>query len=191
MTTTPDRLSEIARSLNRMQWLPTAEEVELGSAFFRHLKTIEEEPQPDFPRGLKQSDRLHTENLAVLARSVEKLRDELLPAWKNRLDGSSMIELVEQYVRGAQPLLPHAERLLGNWRGATLPAPTADQIAYEAKRLNISLEEGEANLRYWQAAHWEDEHNPCSLWDDLQPTWAYLWAVESTMTAALTGDTEY
>ncbi|MDX3224484.1 hypothetical protein [Streptomyces sp. ME19-01-6] len=191
MSTTPDRLSEIARSLNRLQWLPTAEETELGNAFFRHLKTIEEEPQPDFPRGLKQSDRLHTEHLAVLARSVEKVRDELLPAWKYRLDGSPMIELVEHYVRGAQPLLPHAERLLANWRDAILPALTADEIAYEAKRLNISPEEGEANLRYWQAAHWEEEHAPRALWDELQPAWSYLWAVESTMTAALTGDTEY
>ncbi|MEU1906554.1 hypothetical protein [Streptomyces hygroscopicus] len=191
MTTTPHRLCEIARSLNRLQWLPTAEEVELGIAFFQHVKTMEEQPQPDFPRGLQRWDRLHTENLDVLARTVEKLRDELLPAWKNRLDCSPMIELVEQYVCGAQPLLRHAERLLATWRGAALPAPTTDEIAYEAKRLNISLEQGEANLRYWKAVHWEEEHNPRSLWDELEPAWAYLGSVQATMMAALTGDTEY
>ncbi|MFF1422020.1 hypothetical protein [Streptomyces sp. NPDC058280] len=190
MTDAPDRLREIARSLNRRHWQPTVLEVAFGAAFFQRLKGLEEEPQPEFPRGADDWTRLHTENLAVLARTVTMAQDEL-SAWKDRLPGSPMVELVEQYVSAAQPLLPHAERLAAAWRGATLPEPTADEIAYEARRLNVSPEEGETNLRYWKAVRWEEEHNSSSLWDDLRPVWSYLGAVRTTMMAAVTGDTDY
>ncbi|MFJ9034535.1 hypothetical protein ACIRQP_40065 [Streptomyces sp. NPDC102274] len=191
MTKAPERLREIARSLNRRQWRPTPAEVELGSTFFHRVKELEEEPHPEFPRGADHWSRLHTENLVVLARTVTMARDELLSVWKDRLPGSPMVELVEQYVSGAEPLLPHAERLVAAWHGVTFPEPIADEIAYEAKRLNVSAEEGEANLRYWKAVRWEEKHHPESLWDDLRPAWSYLGAVRSTMMAAVTGDTDY
>ncbi|MEV6426063.1 hypothetical protein [Streptomyces sp. NPDC051662] len=128
----------------------------------------------------------------VLARTVTVAR-ELLSVWKDRLPGSPMVELVEQYVIGAEPLLLHTERLVAAWSGVTFPEPTADEIAYEARRLNVPAEEGEANLRYWKAVRWEEEaeHHPESLWDELSPVWFYLGAVRSTMMAAVTGDTDY
>ncbi|MFE7124986.1 hypothetical protein [Streptomyces sp. NPDC057617] len=191
MTQTPNRLSEIARSLNCMQWLPTAEEVDFGNAFFQQVKKAEEELCGDFPRGMHRWHRLRTEDFTALARTVTVVKNELLPAWRDRLPASPMVELVEMYVSGAQPVLPHAETLLAAWHDATLAEPSDADIAYEARRLNISSEQAAANFRFWKASHWEKEHFPRSLEDDLRPVWGYLIAVGSTLTAAVTGDTDY
>ncbi|MBV9025440.1 MAG: hypothetical protein JO362_16990 [Streptomycetaceae bacterium] len=126
----------------------------------------------------------------MLVRGVGAVRDEL-PAWRDRLPGSPMVELVELYISAAQPLLPHAEHLLTAWRDAALPEPTTDEITYEARRLDTTAEQAEANLRFWNARHWEESSNPRYLWDDLHPAWARLGAVRSTMAAAVTGDTDY
>ena len=191
MTITSDRLSDIARSLNRQQWQPTADEVSFGSTFFRRMKEVEEEPRPAFPRGTNWWDRLHTESFETLARVVVMVQDELLPAVRERLADSPMVELAGLYVSAAQPLLPHAERLLAAWHDAAPPAPTAAEITREAGRLNETAEQAETRLRYYNASHWEMETNPNGLWDDLRPAWAHLGAVRSTMMAAVTGDTDY
>lgn len=191
MTVTSDRLSEIARSLNRQQWQPTADEVAFGSTFFQRMKELEEELQSAFPRGTNWWDRLHTESFTAMARVVAMVRDELLPAWRERLADSPMVELAELYVSAAAPLLPHAERLLAAWHGAARPAPTAEEITREAGRLNVSAEQASSRLRFENASHWEEESNPRGLWDDLRPAWAHLGAVRSTMMAAVTGDTDY
>lgn len=194
MTTPPDdlRLSEIARSLNRREWRPTDEEVRVGGAFFDLVRPLERQPQPDFPYGRDWWERLHTENVTGLARSLSVLRDELLPGWREQLPTTSpMIELIELYIRGAQPLEQHADRVLDAWRAAVLPEPTADEIAYEARRLNVSADKGEIHLRYANAARWEKEPHRQRLWDELAPVWTYLGAVRSTMMAAVTGDVDY
>jgi hypothetical protein len=191
MTVASDRLSEIARSLNRQQWQPTADEVAFGSTFFQRMQQVEEEPDPAFPQGADWWERLHTESFHKLARVVAMVQDELLPAGRERLADSPMVELAELYVSAAAPLLPHAERLLAAWNDADLPAPTADRIVREAGRLNLPAEKAEARLRYDNASRWEEESNPHDLWDDLRPAWAHLGAVRSTMMAAVTGDTDY
>ncbi|MFI6283100.1 hypothetical protein [Streptomyces sp. NPDC050988] len=191
MTVTSDRLSEIARSLNRLHWQPTADEVAFGSAFFERMKEAEEEQRSAFPRGTNWWDRLHTESFATLARVVAMVQDELLPVWRERLTGSPMVELAELYVSAAEPLLPHAERLVAAWGNAAPPSPTADEIAREAGRLNLSAGLAERRIRFENASHWEEEGNPHGLWDDLRPAWANVSAVRSTMMAAVTGDTDY
>ncbi|NGO67079.1 hypothetical protein [Streptomyces boncukensis] len=190
MTTRPDRLSEIARSLNRREWLPTVEEVELGSAFFQQAKAMEEQ-HPDFPPGPERGDRLHVENLTVLARFVENAHDELVPQRRDRLPASPMIELVELYISGAQPLLLHAKRMRAAWHSATLPEPATHEIAREAWRLSVTQQQAEANLRYWNAVGWEEEHDPYARWDNPHPAWARLATIGSTMMAAVTGDVDY
>ncbi|WP_063794151.1 hypothetical protein [Streptomyces graminilatus] len=191
MTVTPDRLSEIARSLNRWQWQPTADEVAFGSTVFQRMKAVEEETRSTFPRGTDQWHRLHTENFDTLARVVAVVRDEVLPAGREQLADSPMVELAELYVSAAEPLLPHAQRLLAAWRDASLPAPTSEEVAREAQRWNVSAEQAESRMRFEYAAQWEEDANPRGLWDDLRPTWAHMGAVRSTMMAALTGDTDY
>lgn len=136
-------------------------------------------------------DRLHTESFATLARVVAMVRDELLPTWREQLADSPMVELADLYVSSADPLIPHAERLLAAWHDAALPAPTADEIAREARRLTVSAEQAESRLRFENASQWEKETNPRGLWDDLRLAWAHLGAVRSTMMAAVTGDTDY
>ncbi|MFK0154316.1 hypothetical protein ACIQVK_19850 [Streptomyces sp. NPDC090493] len=191
MTVTADRLSEIARSLNHRQWQPTAAEVAFGTSFFQQMKKMEDRPSYGFPRGASWWDRLHTENLDTLARVVAMMRDELPPGVREQLTGSPMVELAELYIDAAEPLLPHARRLLAAWHDAALPSPSAHTIAREAQRLNVSAEQAEGRLRYESACRWEKETNPRSLWDDLRPAWARLGAVRSTMMAAVTGDTDY
>lgn len=159
MSATPDRLSKIARSLNRHQWLPTADEVAFGSAFFQRMKEAEEQGSA-FPRGTAWWDRLHTESFATLARVIAMVQDELLPARRERLASSPMVDLAKLYASAAEPLLPHAERLLAAWGDAAPPAPTADEIAREAKRLNVSAEQAERHIRFENASHWEEEGNP-------------------------------
>lgn len=191
MTVASDRMSEIARSLNRQLWQPTAAEVAFGASFFQRLKEVEEEPRSAFPRGTSWWDHLHTENFDMLARVVAMVQDELLPAGRKQLADSPMTELAELYVSAAEPLLPHARRLVAAWHDAALPSPAADEIARTAERLNVSAEQAEDRLRYENASHWEKETNPRGLWDELRPTWAHVAAVRSTMKAAVTGDTDY
>lgn len=126
----------------------------------------------------------------MLARVVAVAQGEL-SAGRRRLADSPMVELVELYISAAQPLLPHAERMLAAWRDAAPPAPAADEIALEAARLNISAEQAEARLRFGNASRWEQESSAASPWNGLRPAWALLGAVRSTMTAAVTGDTDY
>ncbi|MEY9839566.1 hypothetical protein [Streptacidiphilus sp. EB103A] len=190
MTVTADRLNDIARSLNRRQWLPTADEVAFGSTFLRRMGEVEQEGA-GFPRGANWWDRLHTESFHALTRTVELLEVDLLPCGRARLPGSPIVELAELWLGSAQPLLPHAQRLLTAWHDAAPPEPTADMIARTARRLNVTDDLAEGRLRYEDAAHWEREGNALSLWDELRPLWAHLGAVRSTMTAAVTGDTEY
>jgi hypothetical protein len=102
-----------------------------------------------------------------------------------------MVELAELYISVAEPLLPHAQRLLAAWHDAALPAPTAEEIARAAERLNVSSEQAESRLRFENASRWEQDTNPRGLWDDLRPTWAHVGAVRSTLMAAVTGDTDY
>ncbi|MEU0215577.1 hypothetical protein ABZ281_10820 [Streptomyces sp. NPDC006265] len=162
------------------QWQSTADEVAFGSTFFQRMRQVEEEPDPVFPQGADWWQRLHTESFHTLARVVAMVQDELLPAGRERLADSPMVELAELYVSAAAPLLPHAERLLAAWNDADLPAPTAEKIAREAGRLNLPAEKAEARLRYENASRWEEETNPRDLWDDLRPAWAHLGAVRST-----------
>ncbi|AKH83967.1 hypothetical protein AA958_19245 [Streptomyces sp. CNQ-509] len=190
MSETADRLSEIAWSLNRREWQPTDEEIELASAFFEVLVKAQR-AVPDFPRGVDHGDRLYTESFAVLARRVEAVQAELLPAWRHRLDGSPMVELVELYAGAAQPLLPHAERLLTAWASTSFTEPTAREIADEARRLNITATQGEAHLAYLNASAWEEELFPPAILNDLLRIWDRLLAVAATMTAAVTGDTDF
>jgi hypothetical protein len=191
VTENPDRLGEIARSLNRCWWLPTVEEVEFGGAFFRLRRGVEEDPDSGFPRGLASWNCLRTEVFTALARTVRAVQEDLLPSWRHRLDGSPMVELVDLYVSAGRPILPHAEQLMAAWRDVSLPEPSAEEIAYEARRLNVTPEEGEVNLRFFNAHRWEQATVPRSLWDGLLPVSARLGAIQSTMMAAVTGDTEY
>jgi hypothetical protein len=139
MTQTPDqrRLSEIARSLNRYEWRPTAEEVTCGAEFFQLVQSLEEAEHPRFPRGTSAKPwtlRLRTENVAVLAEEITVLREESLPQWRERLAADSpMTELVDLYVRGAQPIVRHADAVLTAWEQATLPEPTAEEIGYRTR----------------------------------------------------------
>ncbi|MET9658148.1 hypothetical protein [Streptomyces sp. NPDC006510] len=190
MTFNSDRLSAIARSLNLTEWEPTPDEVTFGRAFFRRTDELEE-PSLAFPRGPEQGNHLHTEAFDATARKVALVQDELLPAWRERLAGSPMVELAELYVSAAAPLLPHAQRLLTAWRGVALPSPTAEDIARTAARRRISAEQAALLLRFENAAQWEKDTNPRDLWTGLLPVWANIGSVLSTMTAAITRDTYY
>ncbi|WP_326759099.1 hypothetical protein OHB35_15075 [Streptomyces phaeochromogenes] len=102
MTETPDqrRLIEIARSLNRSQWQPTDEEAKCGAVFFHLVKSMEEKERPGFPRRAEPwKPRLHTENVAVLAEEVTKLRDEFVPGWRERLPGGWPMTGAGRHVR--------------------------------------------------------------------------------------------
>ncbi|MGW0731867.1 hypothetical protein [Streptomyces sp. NPDC002851] len=195
MTETPDarRLIEIARSLNRYQWQPTDEEIECGAAFFHLVKGMEEKERPSFPRSTELwKPRLRTENVAVLAEEVAMLRDVFVPGWRDRLQGGSpMLELVDMYVRGAQPVVERAGDVLAAWRTAALPEPTCEDIAYRVRYSDASAEEVAAQLRYEGAARWEEESPRRSLWKEMEPSWNHLGAVRSTMMAAVSGDVEY
>ncbi|MDO0936550.1 hypothetical protein QQY66_34385 [Streptomyces sp. DG2A-72] len=197
MTETPDqrRLSGIARSLNRYEWSPTLEEIECGADFFKRAKTIEVAENPGFPRGPEPEPwkpRLHTENVAVLAQEVGMVQDELLPKWRARFPvGSTMVELIEMYIRGAQPIVQHADAVLTAWREAALPEPSDDELAYRTRYSGLSVEEARARLRYQIAAGWEEDPSRRALWEEMLPAWTRLGAVRSTMMAAVTGDVEY
>lgn len=195
MTENPDqdRLSGIARSLNRYEWSPTLAEIECGADFFKRVESMGEEGLPGFPQGPEPwKPRLHTENVCVLAQEVEMLRDEFLPEWVAQLPADSpMAELIEMYIRGAQPIVRHAEAVLAAWREAALPEPTDDEIGYKIRYSDLSAEEARVRLQYELAAGWEEEPSRRALWDEMLPTWNYLGAVRSTMMAAVSGDVEY
>ncbi|MET7686115.1 hypothetical protein [Streptomyces sp. NPDC005423] len=135
MTETLDRrrVSEIARSLNQYAWRPVAGEVTCGAEFLQLAKDMEEAPRPEFPRDATAKPwprHLHTENVIVLAEQVALLQDEFTPRWRPRLpDGSHMAELLDLYVRGAQPVVRHAEAVRTAWENAALPEPTSGEIA--------------------------------------------------------------
>ncbi|MFD4561243.1 hypothetical protein ACFWP5_44190 [Streptomyces sp. NPDC058469] len=196
MTETLDqsRLSEIARSLNRYQWQPSDEEATCGAAFFQLVKSTEEKER-GFPRGTEPgpwTPRLRTENVAVLADEVTMLREEFLPEWRERLPaGSPMAELIDMYVRGAQPVVRHADAVLAAWAEAVLPEPTEDEIAYRTRYTGAPAEEVAARLRFGTAASWEEEPPRRLLWEEMAPAWNHLGAVRSTMMAAVSGDVEY
>ncbi|MFI6803820.1 hypothetical protein ACIBO6_02185 [Streptomyces luteogriseus] len=197
MTETLDqrRVNEIARSLNRYEWQPTLDEVKCGGEFFQLVKSMEEAERPGFPRDTSAGPwtlRLRTEHVVVLAEQVSRLQAEFLPGWRDRLpDGSPMVELVEMYVRGALPVVRHADGALAAWRDAALPEPADDEIAYRTRWSNVSADEVAARLRYDIAAQWEEQSPRHSLWQEMLPAWNFLGAVRSTMMAAVTGDVEY
>ncbi|MFI2204696.1 hypothetical protein ACH47Z_28690 [Streptomyces sp. NPDC020192] len=185
------QLGAIARSLNRYEWDPTLEEIAVGDAFLRERQKDEEASQ-SFPRGPQEWDRLRTEGIVSLGAKVARIEGELLPQWRQRLSsGSPMIDLVEIYVRSAQPIVRHADDILTAWQGAVLRKPTGDEIADEARRLDVSIEEAESIWRFEEARHWESQPPRSALWDELLPTWAYLGSVCSVVAAAVTGDVEY
>lgn len=197
MTQTPDelRLSEIARSLNRYEWQPTAEEVRCGGEFFQLVTSTEKAERPEFPRDTSARPwavRLHTENATVLAEEVATLVKEFLPGWRERVPGGSpMVELVDMYVRRAQPVVRHAGDLLAAWSEAALPEPDEDEVAYRARYSGAAVSDVEARLRYEIAARWEEEPPRCFLWEEMKPAWNFLGSVRSTMMAAVSGDVEY
>jgi hypothetical protein len=196
MTETSDqsRLSEIARSLNRYEWAPVAAEVACGAAFFQLLRGLEEAERPKFPRETgagRWAMRLHTENVLVLAEQVVLLQEEFLPAWRSRVpSGSPMTELIDLYVRGAQPVVQHAAAVRAAWECTTLPEPASDDIARQVRYAGASADEAAARLRYDIAARWEDEPDRRSLWAAMEPAWNYLGGVRSTTMAAVSGDVE-
>ncbi|KMS74417.1 hypothetical protein ACM01_14090 [Streptomyces viridochromogenes] len=197
MTETPDRrrVSEIARSLNQYEWRPTAGEVACGAEFFQLVKGMEEAERSDFPRDASARPwplRLRTENVVVLAEEVALLREEFLPGWRTRLpDGSPMAELIDLYVRGAQPVLRQAEAVRAAWEGAVLPEPAGDEIARHVRYSGAPTDEVTARLRFETAARWEEGPDQRSLWEAMEPAWNYLGGVRSTMMAAVSGDVEY
>ncbi len=197
MTQTPDqrRVSEIARSLNRYEWRPTAEEVKCGAEFFQLAQSLEEAEHPRFPRDTSAKPwtlRLHTENVAVLAEEITLLREEFLPQWREHLAADSpMTELVDLYVRGAQPVVRHADAVLAAWEQTTLPEPTAEEIGYRTRYSGAAAKDVAARLRYDIAAAWEKEPVRRSLWEEMGPAWNFLGAVRSTMMAAVSGAVEY
>ena len=196
MTETSDqsRLSEIARSLNLYQWQPTAEETTSGAAFFQLAKSAEEKER-GFPRGTEPGPwtlRLHTENVAALVDEVTMLREEFLPKWRERLPvGSPMAELFDMYVRGAQPVVAHADAVLAAWAEAVLPEPTEDEIAYRTRYAGVPAEDVTARLRFEVAASWEEESPRRLLWEQMAPAWNYLGAVRASVMAATSVDVEY
>ncbi|GHE15301.1 hypothetical protein [Streptomyces alanosinicus] len=187
----PQQLGSIARSLNRYEWNPAQEEIAVGDAFLRELQKDEEASQP-FPRGPQEWDRLRTEAVAGLVAKVARIDKELLPLWRERLPGgSSMIALVEIYVRSAQPILRHADDVLAAWRTAVWREPISEELAYEERRLNVSAEDARAIWRFEEARHWEAQPPRSALWEELLPKWSYLTSVASVVAAAVTGDVEY
>ncbi|AZP17841.1 hypothetical protein EJC51_18080 [Streptomyces aquilus] len=197
MTQTLDqrRVSEIAHSLNRYEWRPTAEEVECGAEFFQLVQRLEEAERPGFPRDTSAKPwtlHLHTENVAVLAEEITLLREDFLPRWRERLAADSpMTELIDLYVRGAQPVVRHADAVLAAWEQTTLPEPTAQEIGYRTRYSGAAAKDVAARLRFDIAAAWEKEPPRRSLWEEMGPAWNFLGAVRSTMMAAVSGDVEY
>lgn len=197
MTETPERrrVSEIARLLNQYEWRPTADEVACGAEFFQLVKDMEEAERSDLPRDASARPwplRLRTENVVVLAAEVALLREEFLPGWLIRLpDGSLMAELIALYVRGAEPVVRHAEAVRAAWEGAVLPESTGDEIARHVRYSGASTDEVTARLRFETAARWEEEPDQRTLWEAMEPAWNYLGGVRSTMMAAVSGDVEY
>lgn len=189
------RVSEIARSLNRYEWRPTYDEVKCGAAFFELVKGLEEAERPRFPRDMSAKPwtlRLRTENVVVLAEEITVVREDFLPQWRGRLAADSpMTELIELYVRGAQPVVRHANAVLAAWEQATLPEPTAEEIDYRTRYSGAAAKDVAARLRYDIAASWEKEPVRRSLWEEMQPAWTDLGAVRSTMMAAVSGEVEY
>lgn len=150
MTQTPDqrRLIGIARSLNRYEWSPTSAEIECGADFFKRVARMEEAGLPGFRRGPESwKQRLHTENVAVLAQEVGMLRDEFSPEWGARLPADSpMAELIEMYLKGAQPITRYAEAVLAAWHEAALPEPSDDEIGYKTRYSDLSAKEAMSRL---------------------------------------------
>ncbi|ANP53628.1 hypothetical protein J2Z21_008458 [Streptomyces griseochromogenes] len=189
--TDEQQVDKIARSLNRYEWDPTQEEISVGDAFLRELQKDDEASRP-FPRGPQEWDRLRTEGMVGLVAKVARIDKILLPLWRERLPSDSpMIALLEIYVRGAQPILHHAEDVLAAWRGAVWRGPTQEEIAYEARRLQASPEEARTIWRFEEARDWESQPSRSALWEELLPKWSYLTSVASVVAAAVTGDVEY
>jgi hypothetical protein len=101
-----------------------------------------------------------------------------------------MTELIDLYVRGAQPVVQHAAAVRAAWECTTLPEPASDDIARQVHYAGASADEAAARLRYDIAARWEDEPDRRSLWEEMESAWNHLGAVRSTMMAAVSGYVE-
>ncbi|MGN9760028.1 hypothetical protein [Streptomyces sp. SD31] len=156
---------------------------------------MEEAERPDFPRHTSARPwtlRLRTENVVVLDEEVALLREEFLPGWRTRLpDGSPMVELIDLYVRGAQPVLRHVEAVRVAWDGVVLPEPAIDDVARHARYSGAPTDEVTARLWFETAARWEERSDRRSLWEAMEPAWNHLGDVRSTVMAAVSGDVEY
>lgn len=101
---------------------------------FQLVQSLEEAEHPGFPRDTRAKPwtlRLHTENVARVAEEITLLRGGFLPRWRERLAADSpMTELVDLYVRGAQPVVRHADAVLAAWEQITLPESTTEEIGY-------------------------------------------------------------
>lgn len=128
----------------------------------------------------------------MLAEEVALLQGEFLHGWRTRLpNGSPMAELVDLYVRGADPVVRHAEAVRAAWEGVTLPEPAEDDISRQVRYSDAPADEVAARMRYEIAARWEEQPDRRSLWEAMEPAWIYLGGVRSTMMAAVSGDVEY
>ncbi|MEU6512165.1 MULTISPECIES: hypothetical protein [unclassified Streptomyces] len=109
MTADAQQLDGIARALNRREWIPSQEEVAVGAAFLQEVQAAD--AGQSFPRVPGTDDRLRTVDVAVLVTLVSRIEEVLLPLW--RLPRASpVIDLVELYVRGAQPIMQQADAVL-------------------------------------------------------------------------------
>ena len=127
----------------------------------------------------------------MLAEEAAVLRDAFVPRWRDCLpEGSPMAELVDLYVRGAQPVADRAGDVLAAGRTAALPKPAAEDAAHRVRISAASADEVAVRLRYEIAARWEEAPRR-SVWEEMGPAWNRLRAVRSTMMAAVSGDMEY
>ncbi|MEV8529247.1 hypothetical protein AB0451_34755 [Streptomyces sp. NPDC052000] len=189
---TDDRLSQIARALNRREWLPTATEMALGNAFFERVNRLVKEPQvpADLPPLESRWEAWLIQDLSLHARLHAEVEGELLPLWRGPLTDSPMLWLVERWVEIGRELLPFAERLLAAWNTAP-PIPTAAELAAEQDRAH-DPEWAAAQLRLRMARQWEVAVIPTVEQTDLlEPAAMRLAKVRSVLTAATTGDVDY
>ncbi|MCY0932459.1 hypothetical protein OTB20_41250 [Streptomyces sp. H27-H1] len=106
-----DRAHEVEKQLMRRDWVPTDDEKVLGAEILSGLRLLRAEVGTTLDQWGAPLPRDTAEALIVEIVMMTRIETELLPAWRQRLEGSPMLALIDVYLDCARVLQPYAQAL--------------------------------------------------------------------------------
>ncbi|MEU3774307.1 hypothetical protein AB0F11_14095 [Streptomyces sp. NPDC032472] len=106
MTTTDERVSEITKALAHREWVPSETEQAVGALIVRKRQSLmgHLDQQP-------MTGRSKAEGLRLQQDLADQVARESLPAARELLGRSLMVELIEAYVDTLRAMAPYADKL--------------------------------------------------------------------------------